>query len=259
MKCGLVDPALSPLQFSKWRQNRGMGCFTKIFFAYLMCAMIVAFVETCFPSRAMLYANMNAVEERGRSIYRAITSRECLGDITWPKSFLSDTTYAIDIPGTSVKTSTEYFEALFRIENDVSTNRLRLVNNFDYTKLAGVGVPLCPPERPLTAANNMWIIAANITEQDDERTPFLITRNVDVKEIESVVNQGLTKEQFKKRILFSKVYREPFCDKGFVTVRKDGRMVCIKSSRNATLGELFDNKELPPRDPSKPPIVYLMP
>jgi hypothetical protein len=105
----------------------------------------------------------------------------------------------------------------------------------------------------------MWIIVANITEQDDERIPVLLTRNVDVKEIERVVNMGLKKDEFEKRITFSGIYKTPFSKKGFVVVSKDGITLSVRASQTKTLGELFDNKELPPRDPSKPPIVYLMP
>jgi hypothetical protein len=260
MQCGQADLGLTrPQLASRWRKNRVKGCLMKIFFAFLMSNLIFALIETFFPSRAMLYANMNAVAARGSDICQAIIARECLGDLTWAQAFFSGATQTNDILGVTCKTSTEYFEAMFKIENNVTTNRITLQDNFDYSKLAGAGVPPCHSGQTLTAANNMWSIAANVTSEDDPRIPVLLTRNVDVNEIERVVNQGLKKNEFKKRITFSGIYKSPFSIKGFVAVFKDGHTVRVTTSRKATLGELFDNKELPPRDPSKPPIVYLMP
>ena len=260
IKCGQAELEVSRLKFaSRVREKTEMGCFTKLLFVYLMCTLIVALIETCFPSRAMLYANMNVVADKGSDICQAIISRECLGDLTWPQTSFSGATQTNDVLGITYKTSTEYFEAMLKIENEVVTNRVSMPNNFDYSKLAGVGVPPCYPGQTLTAANNMWSIAANVTSEDDPRIPILLTRNVDVKEIERVVNQGLKNSEFKTRITFSTMHKSPFSNKGFVAVRKDGRTIRITKSRKGTLGELFENQDFPPRDPSKPPIVYLMP
>jgi hypothetical protein len=217
------------------------------------------------PVRAMLKANMLAVEIRGKDIYIAIltanTERALSGlSSIWPKTCLMVTNGVNDISGQAFITSTEYFKALYDEKNRCTESWKPYVKDFDYSKLAGAGVPCCClPKNTLAATNNMWIIAANIMEQDDKRTPVLLTRNVDVKEIERVVNQGLTKDEFKKKIVFSEKYREPFFDKGFVVIRMGGRSGVFRGSENVTLGDLFSNKELPPRDPSKPPIVYLMP
>jgi hypothetical protein len=260
MKCEQAESVVSPLKFtSRVKEKMGMGCFAKLLVFYLMCTLIVALLETFFPSRAMLCANMNVVSEKGSHIYWAISARDCLGDLAWPVASLAGTTQTNDASGLTCKTSTEYFEAMLKIENEAATNRLRLATDFNYSILAGVGVPACRPGHVLTAANNMWIIAGNITESDDKRIPVLLTRNLDVKEIERVVNQGLKKDEFKKRITFSDIYKEPFFIRAFVAVRRDGSTLRIRVSRKTTLGDLFDNKEFPPRDPSKPPIVYLMP
>jgi hypothetical protein len=205
---------------------------------------------------------VTGVLTRGRDLQRSIIQankiRASLGlPAIWPKADLKTTNQAKDISGKSFKTSTEYFQALFDEENYGTAKWKPYVIDFQYSKLAGAGIQACTNNQ-LTAANNVWVIAANITDQDNDRIPFLVTRNVDVKEIERVVNQGLKKSEFKKRMTFSEVYKVPFSNKGFVVVRKGGG----KSkgfSHEATLGDLFGNKELPPRDPSKPPIVYLMP
>ena len=124
--------------------------------------------------------------------------------------------------------------------------------------MAGVGVNAKCFAGPLTATNNMWIIAANITDEDDPRIPLLITRNVDVVEIERIVNKGLKASEFEKRLEFSKPRNPPFGDKQMVFVYRNGKFRILRCN-NRKLGAFFGNKELPPRDPSKPPIVYLMP
>ncbi len=141
----------------------------------------------------------------------------------------------------------------------MTSNGVMLVSAVDYSKLVGAGVPCCPPGQKPTATNNMWLIAANITEEDNDLIPVLITRNVDVRAIERAINYGIKTNDFKTRILLGKGdYKIPFGNKGFVCVRKGGGTFNYQS-RYATLGILFNGQELPPRDPSKPKIVYLMP
>ena len=205
------------------------------------------------------------VMSRGKDIYVAIVSanvdREPLGlPSLWPKTCVPNTNYPGDVSSRIYTTSSDYFYELYDGVNLGNDLHDPYVKGFDYCKLAGAGVPAKKGGGKLSSANNLWIIAANITDQDDDRIPFLITRNVDVKEIERVVNQGLKESDFNKEITFSKVYRSPFNSKEFVAVRKDGSSkISGHRFKIQNLGELFGNKELPPRDPSKPPIVYLMP
>ena len=239
----------------------------KVLFWSCALAFLMLFTTTSFDpfqSYHMRRANMLAVGARGKDIYVAIedasTERAQIGlPSLWPKNYLAYTNNLDDMSAKIYKTSSDYFYELYDGSNVGNDNHDPYVFGFDYSKLAGAGLPAKCGRGRLLATNNLWVIAANITKDDDDRIPLFITRNVDVNEIERVVNQGLKESEFKKRIIFSETYKEPFRNKGFVAVRKDGRMVYIKSSRHATLGELFDNKELPPRDPSKPPIVYLMP
>jgi len=177
----------------------------------------------------------------------------------WEKTCLSYTNLMDDMAFKAYQTSSDYFYELYDGPNMGTDQHDPYVKGFDFSKLAGAGIPAKSGAGKLTHSNNMWIMAANITDQDDDRIPLLITRNLDVKEIARVVNQGLNKSEFKKRITFSEIYKKPFRNEGFIAVRKDGRTICITKSRKATLGELFENQEFPPRDPSKPPIVYLMP
>ena len=234
---------------------------------FLIPGLLIILDGFLFPviSKAMLQANAAAVGQRGREIYIGIvtanTVSETLGEgSVWPKTPLPEGTAneKIDLFAKGFKTSTDYFKALADEEHYGTDKWESIIPGFDYTKLAGGGVPPCENHR-LTAANNMWAIAANMTDADNEDIPVIITRNVDVKAIERAVNQGLTRRDFNSRIAFGTGdYKTPFASVLGVFVRKNGTIIRMRS-RHATLGELFGNKELPPRDPSKPPIVYLMP
>jgi hypothetical protein len=210
------------------------------------------------PSSPLFTGILRRGHEIQASIVQANKIRASLGlpDI-WPKSVKASTNQPKDISGNVFKTSTEYFKALFDEENYGTAKWSPYLIDFDYSKLAGAGVQVCTNNQ-LTAKNNVWVIAANITDQDNDRVPFLITRNLNVKEVERVVNQGLRKEEFTRQVTFSDVYVDPFRDKCFIVISKGDKKPRSFSGK-ATLGDLFDNKELPPRDPSKPPIVYLMP
>jgi hypothetical protein len=206
-----------------------------------------------------------AIKARGRDVYVAIvganTEREPIGlPPLWPKTCKPNTNHPGDVSSKVYTTSSDYFYELYDGPNVGTERHDPYVKGFDYSKLAGAGVPAKQGWGKLQAQNNMWGIAANFTESDDDRIPVLLTHNVDVKEIERVVNQGLKESEFNKDITFSQKYRSTFWNKYFVVIRKDGSSkISGGRFKTKTLGELFDNKELPPRDPSKPPIVYLMP
>jgi hypothetical protein len=203
---------------------------------------------------------------RGKDIFVAITAanveREPLGlGNVWPKTVIPSVTDTAvkDISNTPYNNSSDYFYDLYDGENVGRSGHYPYVRVFDYSKLAGAGIPAKAGSGKLEAKNNMWIIAANITEADDPRIPVLISRNVDVKEFERIVNKGLKKSEFRKRVKFNKMFDEPFQEEGYVMICKDGRILFSRGWFKMNIGELFDRKELPPRDPSKPPIVYLMP
>ena len=237
-------------------------CVVVVGTLFIVLNILWTFENCPLPGSSMLKANMAAVAARGRDIYVAITSAnvdretELLPPI-WPKTCLVSTNLTDDISGKVFKTSTEYFAALYD-EDHVGTEAWKpWVRGFDYSKLAGTGVPAKMGKGKLLAKNNMWLIAANITEEDPDIIPVLITRNVDVKEIERLVNQGGTSSNDTK-LAWSSDYKTPFGNKGFVMVRKGGGTF-NNQARYATLRVIFNSQTLPPRDPSKPPIVYLMP
>jgi hypothetical protein len=232
------------------------------FFVFLLLSLLNYF--TVSVSSAPLSANMAAVGTRGKDIYVGIVSAnkdretERLPPI-WPKTYLCFTNIPSDISGKIFKTSTEYFAALYD-EEHVSTEKWKpWVSGFDYSKLAGAGVPEKKGKGKLQAKNNMWLIAANITEEDSDLIPVLITRNVDIKEIERLVNCGGATSDLNAMIAVGNgAYKTPLGEKGFVLVRKGGGTFSVRS-KYARLDYIFNAQPLPPRDPSKPPIVYLMP
>jgi hypothetical protein len=211
-----------------------------------------------------LTANMHAVAFRGKEIYVYITSvnteREQLHLPTlWPKTCIAISNCPGDVSAKVFKTSTEYFEMLLEKNANDTSSRGASVSDIDSSKFSGAGVPRCPGGRKLTSTNNLWLIAANVTPEDADIIPILITRNVDVREIERLVNCGGATSNLNAKIAVGMgYYKTPFGEKGFVVVRKGGGIFAIKS-RYAQLKYIFNAQTLPPRDPSKPPIVYLMP
>ena len=217
----------------------------------------------------LLKAQLIAAGNNGRDIYRAMweadKKREALGlPSIWPKTCLVTTNDSQDISGRTFKTSTEYFKVLFDEEHMGTDAWKPYVKGIDYSKLAGMGVPVSKTQR-LTSTNNMWAIVANITEEDADIIPVLISRNADVKLIEQTINngdfiRGFTRANADERIaLGTGDYQAPFGDKGFVCVRRGGGSFC-NISKYATIRVLFTSSGYYRlRHPSKPPIVYLMP
>jgi len=211
------------------------------------------------------HPGMAVVPARGRDIYVAITSANTdraplgLGNI-WPKTQLKSGVDASsnDISVKCFTNSSDYFYEIYDGANVGIDQHDPYVKGFGYSKLAGAGVPAKVGGGKLTAENNMWAIAANITEEDSDLIPVIITRNVDVKLLEYFINHGGSTSLDIRIALGAGEYKTPFGDKGFVCVRKGGG-TCNVQAKYATLRVLFNSQTLPPRDPSKPPIVYLMP
>lgn len=266
-EAGQNNPTI-PLNPAPKKKGMHVGCIIALVIAAVFSIPALGiFAAILLPaiSSARMQANAASVASKGREIHIGIVSasmeREPLGlSSAWPTTFLpaGAASQKKDALSKVFKTSTDYFKALADEENYGTDKWSPYISGFDYTRLAGPGVPPCK-DRNLTAANNMWSIAANLTDADNDAIPVFITRNVDVKEIERVINQGLTAKDFNTRInVGNGEYRDPFGNQMVVLVRKGGHTFHLRS-RYATLGNLFCNQELPPRDQSKPKIVYLMP
>ena len=229
-------------------------------------------------TQVLLDANIKSNATKGRGIYQAIKTENSHRQRSGLPAVFARTCNTNDYQASDMRTcdmfytSTDYFNWLMDGKDFGTKQWSPIVQGITTAQFSGVGVSTSTNHQ-LSAACNMWAIAANITEDDDERIPLLISRNVDVKVIEHVVNHGLAVTNFNENFSFSK-YSAPFGSKFYIVIRKDGSVyrpyllainrmfhneALPRYSRNTTLGALFGNKELPPRDPSKPPIVYLMP
>lgn len=182
-----------------------------------------------FPaiSNAVMQANMTAVGMRGRDIYVAITGanteREPLGlGNVWPKTALEAgaTSSQDDIATQPFSSSSTYFYALVDGANMGKDGWSPFVSGLDYSKLAGAGVSAKSGTEALTAANNMWCIAANVRDEMEDIIPIIVTRNFDC----SKLFKDLTTATDTKQIANwnSRTYKAPFSNKAFVMIRKGG-------------------------------------
>lgn len=198
-----------------------------------------------FPaiSNAVMKANMTAVGSRGKDIYVAIvganTEREPLGlGTVWPKTQQESgvDTSADDIGTKTFTSSSDYFYELYDGENVGTSEHRPYVAGFDYSKIAGAGVPAKSGTGKLQAANNMWCIAGNIRDEMEDIIPILVTRNIDC----SSLRKDLTSID-DTRLEFSTTYKAPFSNKGFVIVRKGGG-IFNGSAKYATLRVVYQSQ-----------------
>jgi prepilin-type N-terminal cleavage/methylation domain-containing protein len=219
-----------------------------------------------FPSisNAVMKANMTAVATRGRDIYVAITSantdREPLGlGSVWPKTQLesgADTSDTTDIASKTYQNSCDYFYDLYDGENVGTENHNPIAQGFDYSKLAGAGVPAKSGTGKLNANNNMWVIAGNVRDEMEDIIPILVTRNVDC----SSLKKDLTDANSNEKITWSSSYKAPFSNKGFVMVRKGGGTF-NGMARYATIKVVYMNQSFRTTisGSSSQPLTYLGP
>ncbi len=188
-----------------------------------------------FPaiSNAVMQANMTAVGTRGKDIFVSVTAanmeREPLGlGNVWPRdqSTAGGTPTAEETKLISASTtSTRYFAWLYDEENKGTANSWSPVaDGFDYSKLAGAGVPTCNTAT-LTKNNNMWIIGCNIRDEMEDVIPILVTRNVDESTTSLLTDKfepTSSGESSKLQWATATDRKTPFSDKGFVMIRKGG-------------------------------------
>jgi len=185
--------------------------------------------------------SMTSVGSRGKDIYVAITAanteREPLGlPSVWPKSN-PPTNNVEDIGQMNFTNSTDYFYALYDGEHVGTAEHNPYVRGFDYSKLAGSGVPAHYLGKcRLKPENNMWTIANNVRETMEEIVPILVTRNLAA---ESLVTD--LEVMSDRRLLFDAEWKTPFGNKGFVIVRKGGGMLNLKG-KYARLNILYGNQ-----------------
>lgn len=214
-----------------------------------------------FPaiSSAMLKANMAAVAARGRDIYVAITAanteREPLGlGNVWPKTkAVSDDKE--DINGNGYTDSSKYFYDLYDGKNVGTAAHAPSAPSFDYSKLAGAGVPAKSTTGTLLPENNMWVIAGNVRDEMEDIIPILITRNVDCS---TLYKDLTTVPPSTEKVTFKSV--SPFSNKGFVMVRKGGGTF-NNQAKYATIRVIYNSQVFKTtiEGGSSDPLTYLAP
>ncbi|MDD2461403.1 MAG: type II secretion system protein [Kiritimatiellia bacterium] len=200
-----------------------------------------------FPAigNAVMSANMAAVGTRGKDIFVAITSanmeREPLGlGSVWPDEMSSssgDLSEDDQKRKTASTDSTKYFAYLYDEENVGTSEWSPVAEGFDYSKLAGAGIPSCG-KRNLSEEYNMWTIICNMRDEWADVIPILVTRNVDASTLVNKYDdaKGTTK------MTFSSSDPKPFSDKGFVMVRKGGAIFKGRS-RYRELRVIYNNQQ----------------
>ena len=179
-------------------------------------------------SGSTLTASMIAVKARGKDIYVAIiqanTERDLLGlPSVLPRTPIGggrkiEDVWAPDIAQMEFQNSTDYFNELIDGANFRTDKWAPYVSGFDdYSRFAGAGVPTGNAKKKLLPKNNMWSIAGDIEDDTPDILPVLVTRNVDCASFYRIL-QGKEREEE----LWSKHYKTPYSNKGFVLVRKGG-------------------------------------
>jgi len=217
-----------------------------------------------FPAigNAVMSANMAAVGTRGKDIFVAITSanmeREPLGlGSVWPDE-MTDAAGDLSKDDTDRKTasvnSTKYFAYLYDEENLGKPEWSPVAEGFDYSKLAGAGIPSCG-QKQLTDQYNMWTIICNMRDEWSDVIPILITRNVKAGTLVAKYDDGMA----TTKIEFSEADPKPFSDKGFVMVRKGGAIFKGRS-RYRDLRVIYNNQQFDTTQQSQSaPMKYLTP
>ena len=209
-------------------------------------------------------SGLTAVGVRGRDIYIAITGanteRAPLGlSSVWPAD--SDSVAKSSDPANgdfNFGNSTDYFRHLYDEPRAGSVEWNPWVSGFDYTKLAGGGVPACTSGK-LTPECNIWTIAKNVREDMADTVPVLVTRNIDATTLFSKVGVA----DFDKRVLADPEWKTPFGSSFLVTVCKGGSvfkarekyMVCGTVYRKTA----FDANVTDKGTASRFPLKYLTP
>jgi len=208
------------------RVTDGRGFTAVELAAVTFVVMLLALVLLPAIASKMIAVDITPAGVRGRDIFVAITGanteREPLGlPPLWPADRLPTIDERPDETAmVTCSNSTDYFRWLYDEQRRGDEEWRPLTTGFDYSKLAGAGVPVCV-SGPLTAENNMWTIAMNVTEETSDMVPLLVTRNIDATSLASKVSDA----DGWKRLRFDREWSQPFGARAFVIVRKGGAVL----------------------------------
>jgi len=218
-------------------------------------------VAVLFPavSASQIKSSYASVSARGKDIYVAIiganTEREPLGlRPVWPQSN-PPVTNAIDIGQMNFTNSTDYFYELYDGDHAGTDQHDPYVKGFDYSKLAGAGVPAHSGKGRLKPENNMWTIAKNVREEMEDLVPVLVTRNLAAESLVADMRTVLD-----RRLFFDEEWKTPFGQKCFVIVRKGGGVFTL-NRKYARLVFLYNKQTFLTTIPGSqlPGLCYLTP
>ena len=225
-KQGLHDMLAGSLVVRKGPPTR-MQTADTIFGVVLGSAILIfgGFLLYVIP-QAIGSSGFSAMDIRAKDIYVAIinanSEREPLGlGTVWPKSGkpMED---AKDIGGMTFANSSDYFTVLYDGEHYGTPEWAPYVTGFDYSTCAGAGVPPKTGGGRLTAQNNAWTIAANITDDMPDIIQVIVSRNVDPSSL--IPREGDLRKQF----LRPSKHTAPFGDQEFLFVRKGGSVFHLR-------------------------------
>ena len=188
---------------------------------------------------AMFTANLNAMSMQGAKLVKAIVaenvSRSDKSEL-WPHLTAEDglTDDSEDIAGSPYGTATEYFRALFDIDNQTSSDWNPYIDRELVSTLWGYGVPAAKPGN-LQQANVAWSIVAGMPAETDGTIPVLVSRNADTSQF-AVQGQNDMSTQ-TTRIDLEK-FPQPFGKKGCVVIYKSGDAKTFKT-RDARLCDIY--------------------
>jgi hypothetical protein len=208
-----------------------------------------------FPavSGSVRAANMTAVASRGKGIYVAVIGanieREPLGlPPVWPS----------DESEFNFTNSTDYFRYMYDEVRVGQTNWSPRLLGFDYSRLAGAGVPQWK-KGPLTADCNIWTIAKNVRDGMDDFLPLLVTRNIDAASLAAKV----TDATHGRRLIFDEDGEIPALGRNFVLIRGSGAIFKCREEYGTYYAvyqrQTFDTSVETNGVPVRFPLKYLMP
>lgn len=229
-------------------------------------AVVMLFVLALIPviGNKLTSVDMTPVGVRGREIYVAITGANCerepLGlSPVWPSENPPVTNNGPhEVECFNFSNSTDYFKCIYDEENAGTADWSPLAENFDYTRLAGAGVPPCTSGK-LRPDNNMWTIAMNVAEALDDVVPVLITRNIDASSLAAKV----TDKDWDKSLRFDPEWEAPFGNRAFALILKGGAVFRARekyvSYKAVYRGQTFDASVDARGQAVAKPLKYLTP
>jgi len=213
-----------------------------------------------FPviSNALQRSEMTRVGIKARDAYVAIiganTEREPLGSPpVWPyeRPPLTNSVTG-EVEYFDFDSSTDFFNYL---NGSYRPDAKRVIAKFDYSSLAGCGVPESK-DGVLRPENNLWTIAKNIRDEMEDWVPILVTRNIDPESLPSRVSETNSNERLRIN---------PFWEHdsiNAVLIRKGGGMFMIRPKymvyRVVYGGQTFDSS-VDSKGNLFPPLKYISP